>query len=73
VRSLPVIINTGRGDVPLPWKPSSRGRSIFSPFEDEQLMGAIRTALEQGEYIAKSEAIASNLSSRIAGLSQRER
>jgi two-component system response regulator FixJ len=73
--SVPVIIMTGHGDIPLAVEAIKLGALDFleKPFEDERLIGAIRTALKQGEDSAKNEAVASDLSARIASLSQRER
>lgn len=72
---LPVVIMTGHGDIPLAVEAIKLGALEFleKPFGDEQLIGAIRTALELGRESAKSEAIASDLSARIASLSPRER
>ena len=72
---LPVVIMTGHGDIPLAVEAIKLGALEFleKPFGDEQLIGAIRTALELGRESAKNEAIASDLSTRIADLSPRER
>jgi two-component system response regulator FixJ len=73
--SIPVIIMTGHGDIPLAVEAIKLGALDFleKPFEDERLIGAIRTALKQREDSAKNEAVAGDLSARIASLSQRER
>jgi two-component system response regulator FixJ len=72
---LPVVIMTGHGDIPLAVEAIKLGALEFleKPFGDEQLIGAIRTALVLGRESAKSEAIASDLLTRIADLSPRER
>lgn len=72
---LPIIIMTGHGDIPLAVEAIKLGALDFleKPFEDERLIGAIRTAFKQGEDSAKNKGAASDLAARIASLSQRER
>jgi two-component system response regulator FixJ len=72
---LPIIIMTGHGDIPLAVEAIKLGALDFleKPFEDERLIGAIRTAFKQGEDSAKNDSVASELAARIASLSQRER
>lgn len=72
---LPIIIMTGHGDIPLAVEAIKLGALDFleKPFEDERLIGAIRTAFKAGEDSARSKGIASDLAARIASLSQRER
>ncbi|MDB5620308.1 response regulator FixJ [Tardiphaga sp.] len=72
---LPIIIMTGHGDIPLAVEAIKLGAKDFleKPFEDERLIGSIRTALEHGENSARSKGVVSELASRIASLSQRER
>jgi len=71
----PIIIMTGHGDIPLAVEAIRLGALDFleKPFEDERLIGAIRTALKHGEGSAKSKGMTSDLMARIASLSQRER
>ncbi|MET0705653.1 MAG: response regulator FixJ [Tardiphaga sp.] len=73
--NLPVIIMTGHGDIPLAVEAIKLGALDFleKPFEDERLVGAIRAALKRSQDSARDEAAASDLSARIASLSQRER
>lgn len=72
---LPIIIMTGHGDIPLAVEAIKLGALDFleKPFEDERLIGAIRTAFKQGEDSAKNKGAAIELAARIASLSQRER
>ncbi len=71
----PVIIMTGHGDIPLAVEAIKLGALDFieKPFEDERLLAAIRTAFQRGKDSAKSKGIASELTARVASLSQRER
>jgi two-component system response regulator FixJ len=73
--TLPVVVMTGHGDIPLAVEAIRLGAFEFleKPFGDKQLIEAIRTAVALGKESAKNEAIASDLSNRVAGLSQRER
>ena len=74
-RKLPVIVMTGHGDVPLAVEAMKLGALDFleKPFEDERLIGTIETALSQNESGATTEAIAADISARVASLTQRER
>jgi two-component system, LuxR family, response regulator FixJ len=71
----PVVIMTGHGDVPLAVEAMKLGALDFleKPFEDNRLIEMIEAALRQAEPIAKSEAVVSEIQSRIASLSPRER
>jgi two-component system response regulator FixJ len=71
----PVIIMTGHGDVPLAVEAMKLGAVDFleKPFEDDQLITMIETAIRQAEPAAKSEALAQDIAARIASLSPRER
>src|SRR6266567_1202686 len=73
--TLPVVIMTGHGDVPLAVEAMKLGAVDFleKPFEDDRLIGMIDAALRQGESSARSEAVARDISARIASLSPRER
>ena len=72
---MPIIIMTGHGDIPLAVEAIKLGALDFleKPFEDERMIGAIRTALERGKAAAKDDVVASDVAARIASLSQRER
>jgi two-component system, LuxR family, response regulator FixJ len=71
----PVVIMSGHGDVPLAVEAMKLGAVDFleKPFEDDRLIGMIEAALRQAEPGVKSEAVTSEIQSRIASLSPRER
>ena len=73
--TLPVVIMTGHGDVPLAVEAMKLGAIDFieKPFEDDRLIGMIETALKQASEGAKTEAIAQDIAARIETLSPRER
>jgi two-component system response regulator FixJ len=74
-RTLPVIVMTGHGDVPLAVEAMKLGALDFleKPFEDERLIGMIETALSENESGAKGDAITADIAARVASLTQRER
>src|ERR1700733_1526821 len=71
----PVVIMTGHGDVPLAVEAMKLGAVDFleKPFEDDRLIGMIDVALKQALSGGLSDAVALNISARIASLSPRER
>jgi two-component system, LuxR family, response regulator FixJ len=73
--SLPVLIMTGHGDVPLAVEAMKLGAVDFleKPFEDDRLIGMIDVALKQAASGARSEAVTLDIAARIASLSPRER
>src|ERR1700757_460924 len=73
--TLPVIIMTGNGDVPLAVEAMKLGAVDFleKPVEDDRLIGMIDAALRQAESSARSEAVTLDIAARIASLSPRER
>lgn len=72
---VPVIVITGHGDVPLAVEAMKFGAIDFleKPFDDEVLLASVRAALERQEGEAKRYAERSDIESRIAALSNRER
>jgi two-component system response regulator FixJ len=74
-KTLPVVIMTGHGDVPLAVEAMKLGAVDFleKPFEDDRLVGMILASLRQDEDGAKIEAVTVDLAARIASLSPRER
>lgn len=74
-RKLPVIVMTGHGDVPLAVEAMKLGALDFleKPFEDDRLIGMIEAALSQNDGISKSGALAADMATRVASLTQRER
>jgi two-component system response regulator FixJ len=73
--TLPVIIMTGHGDVPLAVEAMKLGAVDFleKPFEDDRLIGMIELALQQAGSGAHDEAVTRDIAARIASLSPRER
>jgi two-component system response regulator FixJ len=73
--TLPVLVMTGHGDVPLAVEAMKLGAVDFleKPFEDDRLIGMIDIALKQAKSGARSEAVALDIAARVASLSPRER
>jgi two-component system response regulator FixJ len=73
--TLPVLIMTGHGDVPLAVEAMKLGAIDFleKPFEDDRLIGMIDIALKQAESGARAEAGTRDIATRVASLSPRER
>jgi two-component system, LuxR family, response regulator FixJ len=73
--TIPVLIMTGHGDVPLAVEAMKLGAVDFleKPFEDDRLIGMIDVALKQALSGVRSEAVTVEIAARIASLSPRER
>jgi two-component system, LuxR family, response regulator FixJ len=73
--TLPVLIMTGHGDVPLAVEAMKLGAVDFleKPFEDDRLVGMIEIALKHAEAGAQSEAATLDIAARVESLSPRER
>ncbi|TCT06189.1 response regulator FixJ [Aquabacter spiritensis] len=74
-RNLPVVLMTGHGDVPLAVEAMKLGASDFieKPFDDEVLLGALRTALARSRGEQRAGDTLAEFTRRLATLSQRER
>ncbi|HEY7809574.1 MAG TPA: response regulator FixJ [Allosphingosinicella sp.] len=71
----PIIVITGHGDVPMAVEAMKAGVTDFleKPFDDQQLLFAVRRALDRSRDIASQEAERQEIAARIAELSGRER
>jgi len=74
-KSLPIIIMTGHGDIPLAVEAMKLGAIDFieKPFEDDRLIGTIKAALGGAAQRHQGDAVTADIASRIASLSPRER
>ncbi len=74
-KTLPIVIMTGHGDIPLAVEAMKLGAIDFleKPFEDERLILMISDALSQAANYSKDKSIIADIAMRIASLSPRER
>lgn len=74
-KTLPIVIMTGHGDIPLAVEAMKLGAIDFleKPFEDERLVVMINAALNQAASYSRNESAIADITSRIASLSPRER
>jgi two-component system response regulator FixJ len=73
--TLPVIVMTGHGEVPMAVRALKAGATDFleKPFEDEQLLQAVRNALELSRRAQAEAAGSADMAARLAALTPRER
>jgi two-component system response regulator FixJ len=73
--SVPVIVITGHGDIPLAVEAMRLGAIDFleKPFDDEVLIASVTAALKQKEGEAKRHGERAEIDGRLAALSNRER
>ena len=74
-REIPIVFITGRGDVPTSVRAMKAGAIEFliKPFSDEDLLGAIRQAIERDRSARQEQAQMEDLSGRYESLTPRER
>lgn len=72
---LPVIVISGHGDISLAVEAMKIGAMDFleKPFDDDQLLASVRTALDREAEVARRHAELANIHQKLAALSNRER
>src|SRR6266513_884192 len=73
--ALPIIFLTGHGDVPKSVQAMKHGASDFltKPVNDEDLLAAVRVAIEKDHALRREQAELSEIRARLATLTPRER
>jgi len=74
-RLLPIIFLTGHGDIPKSVQAMKHGASDFltKPVNDEDLLAAVRVAIEKDRAIRREQAKLTEIQARLATLTPRER
>jgi FixJ family two-component response regulator len=72
---LPIIFLTGEGDIPKSVRAMKGGASDFltKPVDEEDLLAAVRTAIEKHRTLRREQAELSEIRARLATLTPRER
>ena len=72
---LPIIFLTGEGDIPKSVQAMKQGASDFltKPVNDEDLLAAVRVAIEKDRALRRDQAELSEIRTRLATLTPRER
>jgi FixJ family two-component response regulator len=72
---LPIIFITGHGDIPMTVKAIKAGAVEFltKPFREQDLLDAVRIALERDRERRQSDGVVSDLRARFEALTPRER
>jgi FixJ family two-component response regulator len=72
---LPIIFLTGTSDIPRSVRAMKQGASDFltKPVDDEELLAAVRVAIEKNRTLRQEQAELSELRARLATLTPRER
>jgi FixJ family two-component response regulator len=72
---LPIIFLTGEGDIPKSVQAMKQGASDFltKPVNDEDLLAAVRVAIEKDRALRQEQAELSEIRARLAALTPRER
>jgi two-component system, LuxR family, response regulator FixJ len=72
---LAVIVMTGQGDIPVAVRAMKAGAVDFleKPFSDQELLDAVRRALEQSQQLREAESATTAAAAQLAALTPRER
>ena len=73
--TLPVIVMTGHGDIPIAVAALKAGAVDFleKPFDDERLIAAVRAALQASAAARQKDVAAAGVAARLGSLTPRER
>ena len=73
--AVPIIFLTGHGDIPMSVQAMKRGAADFltKPVDDDELLNAVRAALEKDRVARQARAEIADIEERLATLTPRER